>query len=337
MAYGDSDLELAYAIGKEVKPGFMTDVRERMFIGKFGGKQTVKLHKGDTFEVNRLDSNDPVTDEMRGVENPDKSTMTYEKLTGSIKRFGSYFEYADHVVKTHDDPILDMNKSAATQQAASSIETLSANVIRGSSQVFLADGATRGQVTAGIRTGLFKIATRYLEHSETVAITKMQKSSPNYGEISIPSCFVALFDPMLSEEMRTLAGFVSIETSAMPAINENQIGWLGRYALVASNYMKPWEGAGGAVNTANIAGNSVSGKAHVYPIVLFGEGAFDFNGMQGEDGADIIVHNPTVSDTDKYGQLGHIAWLTWFGGMVKQQKYICRLEVTAKTDSALGA
>lgn len=339
--YGSNPGEKAYLVGKQIKPGFMTDVREKTVITRLSGipQATLSKNSGDTIETTRLKTNEVRTDELVGGNDPVVRDSESEQLSYPLKRFGNTYRWLKHVVDTHESPIIKQKMSTAKSDAERSIETLSCDIIRGGSSVIRADGFARNEVTMGVRKGLFSLGTRILERNEAPFFNEMQKSTPQYGSIDIDQCWFAFFDPTLSEEIRRLDGFTKAKeyTSRLTPL-PGEIGTINdKIRCISSNFMKPWMGAGGTVDTTLVDGDAISGKANVYPIVIAAKDSFEFGGFGGKNGAEIHVHNPTLSNSDPAANKGFVTWLAWHGGMITQDKWLTRIEVTAKTDSAIAA
>jgi len=227
----------------------------------------------------------------------------------------------------------------AKDQASRSVETLSKSIITGGTSVFYSTGTGRNNVKDFLRAGLLKVQQRYLETNETPRISKIFKSTANWGEESLDPCFVTIAPHEMADEFRSLEGFIRVENySSRIKPMPNEIGTYNSQRVICSGFFKPFAGAGASLTVGEQADiQNTGGVADVFPIVTFGRDAFDFGGLQGESGVQIHVHNPTVSDTDKNGNKGHVSWEAWFGGLIKQQKYISRIEVAAKTDTKLAA
>lgn len=339
MTYGAGQGEIPFNVGRDIKAKFVYDIREKIFVSKFAGKTDLAKRKGDTVEILRLHTPDPVTQELIGVNEPVMSEFSYEKLQFKLKRYSSWFPLAGHIIKTHDDPYLEMAMATAKEQAARSAETLGVSIIKGGSSAFYSTGTTRAEVKDYLRAGLLDVQQRYLEIGETTPITSMYDSTSNWGEEALDACFITIAPHELANDFRNLSGFVRVENYSSrikPMMGE--IGTYNRQRVCCSGFFKALAGAGASLSSPEqLDIINTAGKADVFQVVTFGADAFDFGGLQGEDAVKMHVHNATVSDTDKNGNKGHVSWELWFGGLIKQQKYISRIECVAKTDSKLAA
>jgi len=339
MEYGKRQGEVPFNIGRDVKAKWVYDVRENIILPKFAGKTDLAKRKGDEVEILRLKTPDPITSELIGSDEPGMSEIEYEKLNFKLKRYSSYFPLHGHIVKTHDDDYLGMSMATAKDQASRSIETLSMDIVLGAGNRFYADGTSTAEVKTGLRAGLMNVQQRYLEMNETPCITNVQKSTSDWGTYSIDGCFITIAPHELANDFRDLPGFIRVENySSRIKPFPFEIGTYNRQRVLCSGFLKPLLGAG-----ASVAGQdaldiqNTGGKVDVFRVVTFGAEAFDFGGLQGEEAVKMTVYNAKPSDTDKNGNKGHISWLSWFGGLIKQQKFISVTECSAKTDSLLAS
>jgi len=339
MSYGQNAGELPFNVGKDIKAKWIYDVREMTQIHKFAGETKLQKRKGDTVQLTRLKTPDPITNNLEGAEEPGMSEVDYERLEFKLKRYSRYFPLYGHVVKTHDDDVLGMTMETSKEQATRSIETLSVDIITSGSQAFYATGTQTSHVKDYLRGGLLNVQQRYLETNETPSITKIQKSTSDFGTYGIDACFITFAPHELADDFRRLDGFVKVQDySSRITPFPFEIGSYGRQRIICSGFFKANPGAGASLSSPEQADiMNTGGKADVFSIVTFGKDAFDFGGLQGEEAVKLTVYNAKPSDTDKNGNKGHISWLAWFGGLIKQQKYISRIECVAKTDSKLAA
>jgi N4-gp56 family major capsid protein len=239
-------------------------------ISKFAGKTDLAKRKGDTVEILRLHTPDPVTQELIGVNEPIMSEFSYEKLQFKLKRYSSWFPLAGHIIKTHDDPYLEMAMATAKEQAARSAETLGAAIIKGGSSAFYSTGTSRAEVKDYLRAGLLDVQQRYLEINETTPITKMFDSTSNWGEEALDACFITIAPHELANDFRNLTGFVRVEnysSRVKPMMGE--IGTYNRQRVICSGFFKALEGVGATLSSGEqLDIMSTGGKADVFQVVL---------------------------------------------------------------------
>lgn len=338
MAYGDNYGEYAYRIGEEKEPEFLLDVQERLMMSRFAEQHDISQHRGTSLEIKRLLNLDIVKDEIEGTNTPEGFIVEQENINMSIKRFGSWSPTDDHVIKTSDDKILEKTMKAQTIQMGRSIESLDADVWKGGSQVYYSNGSQRSDVDSPLRAGLLQVASRHLESNEAETFSELAYSTPSWGSVALDSSFIAFAHHDLTPDFRNLGADVFTKVEHYPSSVKpfpGEIGKYGRIRVIASAFMTPFLGAGDTVGSANY--KNTNGRYDVYPIVAFGQDAVCVGGLSGENATKLIIHNPTPDSVDRLGLEGHVGWFAWRGGTIKQNKHIVRIEVVARTDSALSA
>lgn len=110
------------------------------------------------------------------------------------------------------------------------------------------------------------------------------------------------------------------------AISEFEIGKIENVRYITSTVFSSWADAGGDKGTMV----STSGvKADVYPILFLAKDAIGGVPLKGKDSLAPVVHNPTVSDSDKLGQRGHVGWKTMQTAVILNDLFMARLETSA--------
>jgi len=336
MAYGDNFGEHPYVVGVDYKADFFEDIRRRLVIPRFANTTDLEQRKGDIVDVTKLLDPSLVTRPAEGIEEDEGEEIQTEHLQFVLRRYNRWFPTYRHVVKTAEDDVLKMTRKAARKQIRYSMENLGANIIRGGNSVFHADGTVTGSVATTVRSGMIKVAERYLMNNEVEEITEMQSSSANYEMMPLDSCFIGMCDGDIAADIANLSDAIKVENYASGAEKlPGEFAKVGKVRFLSTSFLPPTLGGGASVDANDY--KATGGKADVYPIIIFGQDAFEFGGLQGESDLEINVHNAKVDSADKHGNKGFISWQSWFGGMIREQKAITRLECVAKTDAKLGA
>jgi len=340
MPYGDNFGEHAYVVGIDYKAKFFEEIRRRLVIPRFAATTNLEQRNGTTVDVTKLLDPSLVTRPAEGIEEDEGEEISTEHLQFEVRRYNRWFPTYRHVVKTAEDDVLAMTKKAARKQIHHSMENLGANIIRGGTSVFHSDGTLSEHVATTVRSGMIKVAERYLMNNEVEEITEMQASSANYEMMPLDNCFIGMCDGDIAADIANLSDAIKVENYASGAERlPGEFAKVGKVRFLSTSFLPPELGAGATVDASDYKATNPSAvnKADVYPIIIFGQDAFEFGGLQGESDLEINVHNAQVSAADKHGNKGFISWQTWFGGLIREPKAITRLECVAKTDAKLGA
>ena len=336
MDNGDNFGDLRERTGLELKADFLLDVREQLFITKFSKDIDLSQGNGHVVDITRLLNAPIVTSPQDGATTGVGYQMSLETLRMPFARYTAWTPTNDHVIKTAEDPTLMMATSHAKRQLAETVERLAATVILGGTNIIYANGTTRAGVNSLLKEGHIDAALRILEVNEASPVTEMQKSTADYETRSIDAAYIAIIPHELSDQYRGFSKFVRVEHYSSRVVPfENEIGSIGRVRVIASHSMFALLGAGAAVGGDTVI--KTGGNANVYQSVIFGDDSFAFGGLMGEDSTRLIIHKPSVDSVDKTGDRGHVAWKTWFGGLIKQNRHIVRIECVARSSSSLLA
>lgn len=262
---------------------------------------------------------------------PVGKTMSYTDVTATLSQYGDFVTITDVIKDTHEDPIFMEYQDIIAEQAAQTIEAIRFGIFKAGTNVFYMNGSARTDVNTAFTgaNGLAKqrAISRGFKRQNAQPITKISSTSPNYGTTPITASFVALCHPDCETDIRGITGFNPVE-GYVPgaAISEFEIGKVENVRYIVSTVFDPWADGGG--NKGSMV--STSGvKADVYPILFLGQNAIAGVPLKGKDSLSPIVHNPTVSDSDKLGQRGHIGWKTMQTAVILNDLFMARLESSA--------
>lgn len=265
---------------------------------------------------------------------PVGKTMSYTDVTATLAQYGDYVVITDVIKDTHEDPIFMEYQDIIAEQAAQTIEAVRFGIFRAGTNVFyMNDDGTplRTEVNTAFTgaNGLAKqrAITRAFKRQNAAPISKITSTSPNYGTQPITASYIGLMHPDCETDVRGITGFVPVE-SYVPgaAISEFEIGKIENVRYITSTVFSSWADAGGAKGTMV----STSGtNADVYPILFLAKDAIGGVPLKGKDSLAPVVHNPTVSDSDKLGQRGHVGWKTMQTAVILNDLFMARLECSA--------
>lgn len=264
---------------------------------------------------------------------PAGKTMSYTDVTATLAQYGDFVVITDVIKDTHEDPIFMEYQDIIAEQAAQTIEAVRFGIFKAGTNVFYMNGSARTDVNTAFTstTGLAKqrAVTRAFKRQNAAPISKITSTSPNYGTQPITASYMGLCHPDLETDIRGLTGFVPVENYVPgAAISEFEIGKVENVRYIVSTVFSSWADAGGAKGTmVSTTGTS----ADVYPILFLAKDSIAGVPLKGKDSLTPVVHNPTISDSDKLGQRGHVGWKTMQTAVILNEVFLARLE-TAATD-----
>lgn len=260
---------------------------------------------------------------------PTGSTLDNKDYTVTLEQYGDFLEFTDVIMDTHEDfpPLLREMTDILGEQAAHTIETLRFNVLKAGTNVFYANGSTRGAVNTPVTLSLQRRITRSLKRQNAKPITSMVASTVRYNTQPIESAFIALCHPDVENDIRDLAGFISVKQygSNVEAM-EGEIGSVEDVRYVRSTVFESWEDAGGAENGMLSTGGT---NADVYPILYLARDAYGIVPLRGKESVEVMVVQPKATNTDPLAQRGTAAWKCWNATVILQDAFMVRAEVGA--------
>jgi len=277
---------------------------------------------GGDFNVPLADT--PLTE---GVT-PTGSTLDNKDYSVTLNQYGDFLKFTDVIMDLHEDfpPLLREMTDILGEQAAHTIETLRFNVLKAGTNVFFANGATRGAVNTPLTLTLQRRITRSLKRQNAKPHTMMVASSVKYNTQPIESAFIALVHPDIENDIRDLPGFIHSKQYGSADAMEGEIGSVEDVRYIRSTVFESWEDAGGAAGTML---SSTGTSADVYPILFLARDAYGIVPLRGKDSVEVMVVQPKATNTDPLAQRGTIGWKVWNATVILQDAFMVRAEVAA--------
>lgn len=274
----------------------------------------------------------PLTEGVR----PTATNFRYRDVEDTLKQYGAWMQLTDKVADLHEDPVGANMAMMAGEQAAETIEVVTYGKIIAGTNAIYANGAARVAVNTPLTLGKQRLATRFLMAQRAKRITSILSGSVNYASSPIEAAYVAICHTDIVSSVRKMADFVPVaKYGNRQPICAEEIGSVEDVRYIASPLFEPWKDAGGSPGTTVL---STSGsKADVYPVLVLGQKAYGVIALKGtKDAGGAIkpmVRQPgTPSQGDELGQLGSVAWKTWYTAKILNDAWICRIEVAAEVD-----
>jgi N4-gp56 family major capsid protein len=261
---------------------------------------------------------------------PTGSKLDSKDYTVEMQQYGDFLEFSDVIEDTHEDmpALLREMTDILGEQAAHTIETLRFNVLKAGTNVFYANGAVRTAVNTPITLGMQRRITRSLKRQNAKPITSMIKSTVNYNTQPIESAFIALTHPDIENDIRDLAGFISVKQyGGSVTAMEGEIGSVEDVRYIRSTVFEQFEDAGGAPGGTVLSTTGTS--ADVYPILFLARDAYGIVPLRGRDSVQVMVVNPQPTNVDPLAQRGTAGWKTWNATVILQDAFLVRAEVAA--------
>jgi len=261
---------------------------------------------------------------------PAGSKLDSKDYTVEMEQYGDFLEFSDVIQDTHEDmpALLREMTDILGEQAAHTLETLRFNVLKAGTNVFYANGSVRTAVNTPITLSMQRRITRSLKRQNAKPITSIVKSTVNYNTQPIESAFIALTHPDIENDIRDLAGFISVKQyGGSVTAMEGEIGSVEDVRYIRSTVFEAFEDAGGL--DGDVVLSTTGTNADVYPILFLARDAYGIVPLRGRDSVQVMVVNPQPTNVDPLAQRGTAGWKTWNATVILQDAFLVRAEVAA--------
>ncbi|HET6599721.1 MAG TPA: N4-gp56 family major capsid protein, partial [Burkholderiaceae bacterium] len=279
-AYSDiSPRTTAYAAAELLKRGLPYLVLEL-----FGQAKPIPRNSSTSVKFRRYNSMDPTPKALTEGVTPAATKLTSTDVLATLTQYGDGVQISDVIEDTHEDPVLREAQDILGEQAAQMIEAVRFGKLKAGTNVYYANGASRLEVNSVVSLALQRKITRALQRQKASRITKVVRSTPDYGTEAVAPSFIGLCHTDCESDIRDMPGFVPVEKYGSMTPYESEIGKVENVRYVASQVFEPWEDAGGDPTTNGVLSTSggAPGKADVYPILYIGADAYGIVPLKGK-------------------------------------------------------
>jgi len=277
---------------------------------------------------------------------PTRNTVlpTIATVTATILKKGNAIALSEEI------DLLQMNTRAAKfldtlgANAGESLNVLMETIYSGATQIRYSNGAVGGgtadtNVTAAISVGDIKWAVNQLNRNSAMKFTSDANGSTNIGTSPVRSSFYGIAGSDVEEDIRSLTGFVSVETyggytSTMPF----EFGHVGGVRWSSTEIIPVSTGAG--TTTATGLRGATNILTDVYSSYIYGKEAVGSVGLgnthattsaemfnpKNPPAVEIIQHKPgSAGAADPYNEVGSLAWKSWWIGAILNGNWIAKI------------
>lgn len=303
-----------------------------IILDRFGQPRQMPQNKGVQIKFRRpIPYTAKTTPLVEGVT-PSESSFAYEDVTATLAQYGDVSSITDVIANTHEDPVLNDMSEQMGLNVGRTIELLTYNGLKAGTNVFYANGSSRGAVNTPVTLDRLRAVSRALRAQKAQTLTRMVAASTNYATAPVDRCYPVVGHTDLDADIRNIPGFVPTASYGQRTVlHETEIGSVESFRFFLSPDLPPWADAGGAKVGAYGEMLSTTGtSADVYPLLVFGQDAYGTVPLRGAGSIDpTIIPVGDKTKDDPLGQRGFVGWKTWFAVVILNQLWMARLEVAA--------
>lgn len=276
-----------------------------------------------------------------GVTSPG-TDFRYDPVEVSLIQLGDYMPTTDQLLDLHDQPVGKDMWTAASEQAAQSIEQWIWTTITAGTSVHYANSvAGRGSVVGFLNKSNQQIITRTLARNKAKKLRKMLSGSPDHNTSPIEAAYICVTHTDMAPSIRAMEGFTPVaEYGQREPICDEELGSVDDVRYIVTPWALPIANVGGAKGSGATECISTGGtSADVYPAMYFGEDAFGALSIKAsKQGGKMVpsagsitpqVVNPKASASDPLGQRGSIGWKCYFQAKILNELWMVRGEFAA--------
>lgn len=323
LTYGDiSPRTAAYAMVELLKRA-----QPHLVIEKFGQAYPIPSNESKVAKFRRYEALALATTPLVEGVTPVGSTLTSTDVTATLEQYGDFVTISDVIADTHEDPVFMQAQQILAEQAAQTIETVRFNILKAGTNVYYANGSSRGAVNTAVDLTAQRKVTRGLKRQNARHITSVIKSTPSFNTENVEASFIGLCHPDCENDIRGMTGFINTKDYGQTTPWENEIGTVEDVRYLRSTIFTPWLASGSA--TLNGMISDAGANVDVYPILYLSMDAFGIVPLKGMNAITPTVINPTPTKSDPLGQRGYVSWKTMQTAVILNDNWMARLEVGA--------
>ena len=294
-------------------------------------RRSLRQRSGNTIVFRRVEALALATTPLVEGMPPAGSKLSHTDISVKIQQWGDYVTVTDLVKATIDHPLLNDANKVLGEQAAQTIDVLTARVEAAGTQIFLGGNvATRGDLKdtgQKVDGSILDRAVRLLDENNATRYTQIIGASVKVNTFPIRAAFWAITHPDVIFTLQELAGWISLEEYAGTGKTmEAEKGAFKDLRFLSTTQATVYRGGGG---TAAGDVKSTSALADVYTILIFAEEAVASVPFEAMSLENIIKPIGASGAADPLNQRGTSGWKHTGARIRLNELFMVRIEVTA--------
>ncbi len=290
----------------------LQNAKAELYHNQFGRKQPLKSRSGKKVEWRRWTSFKKATTPLTEGVIPDGNKLDVKSIDVTLNQYGDYTPVADVLEFTAVDPVIAEATDEHGSQAGATLDTLTRDVMQGTTSVFYAPKGDGTEVTARASLDATCKMTSDLV-SQVVTVLKNNKAP------KIDGSYVAILHPSVTYDLRSDPAWVDVHKYAsVKEIFNGEIGELHGCRFVETTEAKIY---------ADTASTHPAGLA-VYGCMFFGKDAY---GVVEPDGMSLEM---IIKNKEQIGgplnQFSTVGWKAMHAAKILYPERIIRVECCGK-------
>lgn len=255
---------------------------------QFGQKHPIPKNGGKTIEFRKYTPLPKLLTPLTEGVTPDGQNLTVTNLTATVAQYGGYVTLSDMLMLTAIDNNLVQATKLLGNQAGSTLDTITREVLNGGTNVIYSGGVTsRANLVGGAASG-----NCYLTVDD---IKKAVRALKNQNADKIGDSFVAIIHPDVSYDLTNDPAWQSVKDYDPKDWYEGEIGRIAGVRFVETTEAKIWAKAG-------------SGNRAVYSTLVLADNAYGVTEIEGGGLEHIVKQLGSAGTGDPLNQRATVGW-----------------------------
>lgn len=231
---------------------------------------------------------------------PSLETLSITNVDATVLQYGRGYLLTDKLMFTTLDPILMEVADILGENAANTLDQLTAAELATTTTIQYASSATtNGTVTTAMKITKAEVqeAVRTLKVNKASKITSMVDASSGFNTSPVDACYIGIVHPNTTYDLKNIPGFIRVEEYGQRKAMEGEVGALDEVRFIETTNAKVYSAEGAS-------------SQDVYGTLVFGSDFYAISRISGEAMKN-IVEGPG-GNSDPLHQRQTSAWKATF-------------------------
>lgn len=244
---------------------------------------------------------------------PTLDTLAFVNVDATVQQYGRGFLITDVLNFTTLDPILQEVAEILGENAAATLDLLTATELSTTTTIqYASSAAANGDITSAMKVTKAEVqeAVRTLKNNKAKKLTSMVSASSGFNTSPLPATFIGIVHPNTTFDLKNIPGFIPVEQYGQKAAMEGEVGTLDEVRFIETTNAKVYTGAG-------------SGSIDVYGTIILAADAYAVSRISGE-----AMHNYVDGpggNADPLHQRQTSAWKATFVATILNDAFLLSL------------
>lgn len=244
---------------------------------------------------------------------PTLDTLSVTNVDATVQQYGRGFLITDVLSFSTLDPILQEVAEILGENAAATLDLLTAEELATTTTIQYASTATaNSEITSSMKITKAEIqeAVRTLKNNKAKKLTSMVDPSTGFNTSPLPATFIGIVHPNTTYDLKNIPGFIRVEEYGQKSMFEGEVGALDEVRFIETTNAKVYSAAG-------------SGSIDVYGTIILAADAYAVSRISGE-----AMHNyidGPGGNSDPLHQRQTSAWKATFVATILNDAFLLSL------------